>query len=90
MAFLRTSRKIISVCSSTPSAICESGEGFFLRPNANFYIEDIVRYASLEHSAQLTTNTRVIRCVVIKDLNADVLMPTCSPLAFLYLQCLFD
>ena len=29
----------------------------------------------MKHSAWFTANTRVMSCVVIKDRNADVLMP---------------
>ena len=44
----------------------------------------------MKHSARFTANARVIRFVVTKDRNADVFMPQSSPLACLYLQCLFD
>ena len=44
----------------------------------------------MKYSARLTADTRVIRCIVIKDRNTDVFVPQLSPLACLNLQCLFD
>ena len=44
----------------------------------------------MKHSARLTTDTRVIGCVVIKDRNAHIFAPQGSSLACLNLQCLFD
>ena len=75
MAFLRTSRKIVSVCSSTSWPICESVEGIFCGRIPIFKIKDIERNASMKYSTRFTANTRVIRCVVIKDCNTDVFVP---------------
>ena len=59
--------------------------------NAQFYIKDIIRNASMEHSAWLTADAFVIRNVINKDRNADVFLPQWSSLTcFNANACLID
>ena len=46
-----------------------------LGANSQFYIQDVVWDTAVKKSAWLTTNTFVLRSVIMKDRKVDVFVP---------------
>ena len=73
MAFLRKSRKSFFSVQSHLGRFVNLERKFPVEKDP-FSVQGIIRNASMKYSARFTAITRVTRCDVFKDRNADVLI----------------